>query len=69
VRAPIGETLLQNSNKIIAMAMNDKSYAYVEFWNSLREDQKKDFWDMSINQQKDWYISYLENHFSITKNK
>jgi hypothetical protein len=37
------------------------SQAYKEFWNSLREDQKKDFRDQSINMQKDWYISYLEN--------
>lgn len=45
------------------MAMNDNSYAYREFWKSLREDQKIEFLDMSINQQKDWYISYLEKHF------
>ncbi len=34
------------------------------FMESLRDDQKKDYRDMSINQQKDWYISYLENHYS-----
>lgn len=45
------------------MAMNDNSYAYRAFWKSLREDQKKDFRDQSINMQKDWYINYLEKHF------
>lgn len=33
------------------------------FMESLRDDQKKDYRDMSINQQKDWYISYLESKF------
>ena len=34
------------------------------FTESLRDDQKKDYRDMSINQQKDWYISYLESCYS-----
>ena len=37
---------------------------YKWFQESLNESQQKDFRDMSINQQKDWYISYLENHYS-----
>lgn len=24
-----------------------------------------DYNQMSVNQQKDWYISYLENHFEL----
>jgi len=36
---------------------------YKWFIESLREDQKVDYRQMSINMQKDWYISYLENHF------
>ena len=31
------------------------------FMESLRPDQKADYRQMSINQQKDWYISYLES--------
>jgi hypothetical protein len=31
------------------------------FMESLRPDQKADYNEMSINQQKDWYISYLES--------
>jgi predicted HAD superfamily hydrolase len=30
--------------------------------DSLTEQQKVDYREMSINQQKDWYISYLENN-------
>ena len=37
------------------------------FWNSLRKDQKKEFHEMSINQQKDWYINYLQDNY-IPKN-
>ena len=37
------------------------------FMESLREDQKKDYHEMSINQQKDWYISYLEDHYESKK--
>jgi hypothetical protein len=33
------------------------------FLESLREDQKKEYSDMSMNQQKDWYISFLEKFF------
>jgi len=31
------------------------------FINSLRKDQREDFKTFSLNQQKDWYISYLES--------
>lgn len=34
------------------------------FMESLSTDQQKEYSEMSINQQKDWYISYLENHYS-----
>lgn len=37
------------------------------FINSLSEDDKIEYGKMSINQQKDWYISYLENHYSVNK--
>lgn len=37
------------------------------FLNSLTESQKKEYREMSINQQKDWYISYLENHYQPQK--
>lgn len=33
------------------------------FMDSLSESQRKEYRQMSINQQKDWYISYLESHF------
>ena len=33
--------------------------------DSLSEDQKKDYRNMSINQQKDWYINYLEDHYRV----
>ncbi|WP_456867615.1 hypothetical protein [Galbibacter sp. BG1] len=36
---------------------------YKWFLKSLRDDQKKDYQEMSINQQKDWYITYLESHY------
>jgi hypothetical protein len=36
---------------------------YKWFIESLTEQQKKEYSEMSINQQKDWYISYLENHY------
>lgn len=37
------------------------------FQESLTDEQKKEYREMSINQQKDWYISYLENHYSSKK--
>ena len=33
------------------------------FMDSLSESDKEQYNQMSINQQKDWYIMYLENHF------
>ena len=33
------------------------------FWASLSENKKKDYREMSLNQQKDWYISYLESNY------
>ena len=33
------------------------------FQKSLTEQQKTEYREMSINQQKDWYISYLEKHY------
>jgi hypothetical protein len=41
------------------------SIFYKYFIDSLRDDQLKDYSQYSINQQKDWYITYLEAHFSI----
>ena len=49
------------------MSMTQDNIFFKWFWESLREDQKKDYRDMSINQQKDWYISYLESHYSVKK--
>ena len=40
---------------------NMKSLIIYFNMKSLRDDPKKDYRDMSINQQKDWYISYLES--------
>ena len=37
------------------------------FMKSLSEEDKKQYRDMSINQQKDWYISYLEKHYQLKK--
>ncbi len=48
--------------------MRDNIY-YRWFKKSLRDDQEKDYREMSINQQKDWYISYLEEHFDAKKIK
>lgn len=49
--------------------MKDNIY-FKWFMQSLRPDQKKDYREMSINQQKDWYITYLEDHCSAkTKNE
>ena len=36
---------------------------YKWFIEGLTDEQKKEYSEMSINQQKDWYISYLENHY------
>ena len=53
-------------NKTMAMSLDNIYFKW--FWESLRDDQKKDFRDMSINEQKNWYISYLESHYSVKKN-
>ena len=37
------------------------------FMKSLTDTQKTEYREMSINQQKDWYISYLEKHYSVKK--
>ncbi len=44
--------------------MRDNIY-YKWFIKSLREDQLKDYVISSINEQKTWYINYLEDHFSV----
>ena len=44
--------------------MRDTIY-YNWFMKSLTELQIKEYLDMSLNQQKDWYISYLESHYSV----
>lgn len=46
--------------------MRDTIY-FKWFIESLRADQIKDFREMSINQQKDWYIRYLEDHYEPKK--
>ena len=38
------------------------------FMESLTENQKSEYNNMSMNQQKDWYIMYLESYFSVNKN-
>jgi len=40
---------------------------YKWFINSLSKSDKHEYDQMSINQQKDWYIMYLENHYSVKK--
>ena len=45
------------------MSRNTIYFKY--FMDSLRDDQKKDYRAMSINQQKDWYINYLESHYKV----
>ena len=42
--------------------MKDNTY-FKWFQDSLSDEQKQEYRDMSINQQKDWYISYLETHY------
>lgn len=37
------------------------NYQMAEFLSSLREDQIKDYHKMSVNQKKNWYITWLEN--------
>lgn len=44
--------------------MRDNFY-FRSFMRSLSKDQQKEYRDMSINQQKDWYISFLENHYQV----
>ncbi len=39
------------------------------FMESLREDQKKDYQQYSLNEQKNWYIGYLEDHYSVKSAK
>ena len=45
------------------MKLTEDNMYFRWFWKSLREDQKMDYHQMSINQQKDWYITYLESHY------
>lgn len=40
---------------------------YRWFIASLTEQQLKDYREYSIDQQKDWYISYLERHYEVKK--
>lgn len=40
-----------------------ESPQYKWFLESLRPDQLADYRQRSINQQKDWYISWLERHY------
>lgn len=42
--------------------MRDNIY-HKWFMDSLSDSQKKEYGQMSINQQKDWYIGYLESHY------
>jgi hypothetical protein len=49
------------------MALTQDNIFFKWFWQSLRPDQQKDYQELSINQQKDWYISYLETHYSAKK--
>lgn len=46
------------------LTMRDNFY-FRSFMRSLSKDQQKEYRDMSINQQKDWYISFLENHYQV----
>lgn len=36
------------------------------FLRSLTTEQKKDYRQRSINQQKDWYIQFLEKNFKTS---
>jgi len=40
---------------------------FKRFQQSLSESDKQEYRQMSINQQKDWYIMYLENNFKSKK--
>lgn len=36
------------------------------FMDSLSDSQRREYREMSINQQKDWYIGYLEAQLRLT---
>lgn len=40
-----------------------KTIYFKWFMDSLSDSDKEQYRQMSINQQKDWYISYLEDHY------
>lgn len=44
-----------------------KTIYFKWFMDSLTDSQKSDYREMSINQQKDWYIEYLERHYDAKK--
>jgi hypothetical protein len=39
--------------------------SFKQFFRDLSEDDKEQFNQCSINQQKDWYIGYLENFIGL----
>lgn len=45
-----------------------KSICFKYFINNLSENQKEEYRKMSIKKQKDWYIGYLESHYSVKPN-
>ena len=42
---------------------------YKWFIERMDEQKRKEYRDMSINGQKDAYIAYLENHYTVSKTK
>lgn len=49
------------SNHYNKMRMTQDNIHFKGFWQSLTDAQKLEYREYSINQQKDWYINYLEN--------
>jgi hypothetical protein len=53
---------------MITKGLEMKNNIYFRFFKkSLNKEQQLDYDQSSINKQKDWYISYLEDNFSISK--
>jgi hypothetical protein len=43
--------------------MKTDTICFKNFWNGLREDQKKNYRDASFNNQREEYINYLEDNY------
>lgn len=47
----------------------NQTLAFKSFWKSLRDDQKKDYRELSMYAQQKWYIRFLEDNFNWNKDK